>query len=156
MLVVDIPSSGTLRLAHLVVDYNGTLAIDGRLIAGVADRLRDLSTKLSVHVVTGDTFGKARAGLAGIPCTLSILDAEGQAQAKLDYVLQLGAKSTACIGNGRNDALALLACALGIAVLQPEGAAGASLQIASLVVPNVLDALDLLRRPLRLVATLRG
>ncbi len=156
MLSVDIPDSGALRLEHLVVDYNGTLAVDGELIAGVADRLRDLSAKLSIHVVTGDTFGQARAGLAGIPCTLSILAAAGQARAKLDYVERLGVQSTVCVGNGRNDALMLEACALGIAVVQPEGAAGASVRAASVVVPTVLDALDLLRYPLRLVATLRG
>ena len=36
MIAVDIPGYGPLRLEHLVMDYNGTLAVDGEIAAGVA------------------------------------------------------------------------------------------------------------------------
>jgi soluble P-type ATPase len=45
--------------------------------------------------------------------------------------------------------------AVGIAVLQDEGAAAVTLQAADLIVPNVCAALDLLLKPQRLIATLR-
>jgi soluble P-type ATPase len=70
MISVDIPGFGALELAHLVLDYNGTLAIDGRLLPGVADALLDLAPSLRIHVVTADTFGLAKAELAGLPVEL--------------------------------------------------------------------------------------
>jgi len=45
--------------------------------------------------------------------------------------------------------------ALGIAVVGPEGAAGAAVGAADVVVTDIRTALDLLLRPRRLVATLR-
>ena len=35
MIAIDIPGYKKIELAHLVLDYNGTLAIDGKLIDGV-------------------------------------------------------------------------------------------------------------------------
>jgi soluble P-type ATPase len=46
--------------------------------------------------------------------------------------------------------------ALAIAVLQSEGAFSATLAAADVVAPHIRDALDLLLRPQRLTATLRG
>lgn len=156
MLTIEIPDFATLRLEHLVLDYNGTLAEDGAMLEGVRERLERLSPALRIHVVTGDTFGSARASLQGLPCELAILAATGQSQAKLDYVRRLSAESVACIGNGRNDRLMMQACALGIAVIQAEGTSAHTLAAADAVAPSIRDALDLLLEPRRLVATLRG
>ncbi|HUL91357.1 MAG TPA: hypothetical protein VLV56_03315 [Burkholderiales bacterium] len=156
MLEIDIPGFARLSLQHLVLDYNGTLALDGRLLPGVRRRLSTLSRALEIHVVTADTFGAARAALAGLPCRALILPARRQDRAKLAYVKRLGAARTACIGNGRNDRLMLKAAALGIAVLQGEGAAGVTLAEADIVIPAIAEALDLLAKPLRLTASLRS
>jgi soluble P-type ATPase len=155
LLEIRIPGAQTLRLSHLVVDYNGTIAVDGVLLPGLHERLKLLAPQLQLHVVTADTFGQVQKQLQGIACQLSILDAEHQAEAKLAYVERLGAASTACIGNGRNDRLMLAAAALGIAVIQEECAAAATVQAADVVATSILDALDLLANPLRLIATLR-
>jgi len=155
MLVVEIPGTGELRFGHLVLDYNGTLAIDGNLITGVADRLRGLAPALQVHVVTADTFGRAQAELVGLPCILSVLPPGDQDVRKLEYIRALGAEQVVAIGNGRNDRAMIEAAALGIAVIQAEGTAVETLLAADVVVSSVLDALDLLAAPLRLVATLR-
>jgi len=156
MVEISIPGYAKLALQHLVLDYNGTLACDGELREGVADALRVLAGSLRVHVVTGDTFGKARLALAGLPCTLSILPVENQDLGKRSYVEQLGAEQTACIGNGRNDRLMFEAAALAVAVVQEEGAAVEALQAADVVCPDIQSALNLFRQPLRLVATLRS
>lgn len=153
---VEIPGFGTLVLGHLVLDYNGTLARDGRLLPGVRARLRALGGMLEVHVVTADTFGRARAQLKGADCSLVILPGRGQDRAKAAYVRRLGSARTVAIGNGRNDRLMLRAAALGIAVLQGEGAAAEALAAADAVAGSIGDALDLLLEPLRLVATLRS
>jgi len=156
MIDIDIPGHKRLRLSHLVLDYNGTLACDGNLAEGVAERLTALAADLEIHVITADTFGKAKAGLAGLPCRLSILPASDQAAAKLEYVEQLGADAVVSMGNGRNDRLMLEAAALGVAVLFAEGAAVETVQAADVVTPGILPALDLLSHPRRLVATLRS
>ena len=36
MLTISIPGGATLDIEHLVLDYNGTLAVDGVLLPGVA------------------------------------------------------------------------------------------------------------------------
>ncbi|MDA8109684.1 MAG: ATPase P [Betaproteobacteria bacterium] len=156
MISATIPGFGELRIEHLVLDYNGTLAVDGRLLAGVRTRLRALARELELHVLTADTFGSVRRVLRGMPCRIVVLGAQHQDRAKRDYVRRLGAARCACIGNGRNDRLMLEAVRLGIAVLQAEGAAAQALVAADIVTPSILDALDLLRRPLRLTATLRS
>ena len=156
MLEIAIPGSKDLQLEYLVLDYNGTLACDGELIEGVGDCLKALAEDLQIHVVTADTFGKAQSGLEGLPCELVVLPAERQDAGKLAYIRRLGAGKTACVGNGRNDRLMLKEAALGIAVVQHEGAAADTLLAADVVCPNVVSALELLTSPLRLKATLRS
>lgn len=155
MIEIEIPGGAPLRLEHLVLDYNGTLAIDGALIPGVAGRVRRLAAQLRVHVVTADTFGRARAEIGDLPCAVVVLAPRDQAAAKREYVEQLGAASVVCVGNGRNDRQMIEVAALGIVVIQGEGAAGGTIATADVVAPTILDALDLLLRPQRLVATLR-
>ena len=156
MLALTIPGFGRLELTDLVCDYNGTLAADGLLVDGVHERIERLSSELRVHVVTADTFGSAAAQLQRLPCALVILDPEGQAEAKRDFVKGLGAARVAAIGNGRNDWMMLDAVALGIAVCGAEGAAAEPLQVCDIVVGRIVDALDLLLHPQRLMATLRA
>lgn len=155
MIEVNIPGRGVLRIEHLVLDYNGTLAVDGELVPGVGERLTALAGQLQVHVLTADTFGRATDRLAGLPCELTVLAPGAQDRAKLEAVQRLGPQRAACIGNGRNDQLMLEQAALGIAVILAEGAAVETLLRADLVCTSILDALDLLRSPLRLAATLR-
>lgn len=152
---LDIPGFGPLRLEHLVLDYNGTVALDGALLPGVARRLRELAERVAVRVVTADTFGRVRKEMDGLPCEVEILEPGDEAEAKLAVVERLGAGRTAAVGNGANDALMLGAAALGVAVIGGEGAAAGAVQAADVVVADVLAGLDLLLKPLRLTATLR-
>ena len=139
-----------------MLDYNGTLAVDGVIVGGIAERFRALSESLRIHVVTADTFGIAGRHLADLPCELTVLPAGSQDQAKLDFVASLGATTVVAIGNGRNDRRMLAAAALGIAVLLEEGAAVETMQAADILCPHITAALDLLANPLRLTATLRS
>jgi len=156
MQSIQIPGFGTLTLDHLVLDYNGTLAVDGVLLAGVKEALNTLSDRLVIHVVTADTFGKAAVGLDGVACRLTVLEAGRQDQAKAGVVNRLGANRTVSIGNGRNDAMMLAASALGVAVILAEGASTACLNAADIVCRDIVSALELLMHPLRLTATLRS
>jgi len=156
MIDLDIPGLGAFAIKHLVVDYNGTLALDGNLLPGVREVLGMLAPLLEIHVVTADTFGLAAQHLSDLPVTLTILSKDYQADAKLDYVKALGADSVIAIGNGRNDRKMLEAAAVGIFTIQKEGGSLRALGRADVVTTNILDALELLRYPKRLIATLRS
>jgi len=157
MFEIDVPGFKKLKLKYLVMDYNGTMAIDGHLIPGLKERIKRLSSFLEIHILTADTFGEVKNEIDGLPCILTILpDSQNQSKLKLDYIKKLGSKHSAAIGNGCIDKLMLKASVLGIATIQDEGAAMQAIINADIVVNNVLNALDLFLTPLRLKSTLRG
>ena len=156
MIALMIPGFGALELRHLVLDYNGTLALDGRLLPGVRDALNALADQVEIHVITADTFGLAGSELAGLPVNITIIPQEAQADAKLAHVEHLGAVGVFAVGNGRNDRKMLAAAAIGVAVAQAEGAAAETIAAADIVATDIVDALDLLRHLKRLIATLRS
>ncbi|MFZ5817695.1 MAG: HAD family hydrolase [Bacillota bacterium] len=155
MLELRIPGRQPLSIEHLVLDYNGTLAVDGRLLPGIEERIGALAQRVAVHVVTADTFGMAAVETGTLPVTLQIIGTGDQAKAKLDLIDSLGPSAVAAMGNGANDRLMLERAALGICVLATEGAATAALLASDLVVRQAIDGLDLLLHPGRLAATLR-
>lgn len=156
MLVQDVPGFGELRLAHLVLDMNGTLTVAGRWIPGVVERLVKLAETLTVHVLTADTYGVAADRVTGLPITLTVLSPSGEARQKADYLTELGAPSCVAVGNGRNDVGMLAAAGLAIAVIEGEGCAVEALTAADVVCRSATEALDLLLNPVRLRATLRA
>ncbi|HJR05660.1 MAG TPA: HAD hydrolase family protein [Pyrinomonadaceae bacterium] len=157
MIDIKIPGFGNLQLSHLALDYNGTLATDGELLPGVREALKDLSADLHIHVLTADTFGFAAKQVAGLPfLKLVVIGLDSQAEEKLEHVSQIGVDNVVAIGNGRNDRKMLQAAAVGIALVQKEGGSAETLVSADVVSTNILDALELLRNPKRLIATLRS
>jgi soluble P-type ATPase len=151
-LEVLLPDRRPSCLKYLVCDFTGTSSRDGRLLPGVAIRLRKLAHKVCVLVVTADTFGTARHALAGLPVEVRIVRT-GRDKARL--VEEIGPNSVAAIGNGRNDVAMFRKVKLGISVVGPEGCAAELLAVADIVAHDIRDALDLLIHPLRMTATLR-
>ena len=156
MLEIDIPGWRSLRLEHLVLDVNGTLAVDGRLVDGVAELVRALGSQLTVHLLSADTHGRLDEIVLAleVPAT-RLRPGGGEAEQKAEFVRQLDAASVAAIGNGANDVEMLRALALSIAVLGGEGLATELLSEADVLVASPVAALGLLSHPRRLVATLR-
>ena len=155
MIELDIPGRGVLRLQHLVTDVNGTLAVDGQLIEGVAKSLLGLRDRLQIHLLTADTHGRQESLDRQLGLQAVRIQAGGESPAKAAFVRALGADQVIALGQGANDVAMLHDAALGICVLGAEGTAVEALMAADVVAPNVLDALALLYQPLRLVATLR-
>jgi soluble P-type ATPase len=152
---VEIPGRETLSLTHLLLDVNGTIALDGEPIVDVWERLQALAQSLTVHVITADTFGTV-ARWIGPWHWISMETGKGPEDVQKDQaVLDLGAERTVALGNGANDALMLKRAALGICVMGREGAAGETILAADVIIADVRDALDLLIHTRRLVATLR-
>jgi P-type E1-E2 ATPase len=155
MMEINIPGLEPLRLTHLMLDFNGTLARDGKILPGVRERLEKLAQQVEIHILTADTFGTVQEAMAGILCRTIVVPETAQAEAKAKHVHDLGGDGVVAIGNGRNDRLMLQNARLGIAVMQEEGAAPQTLLAADVATPDINCALDLLIHPLRLIATLR-
>jgi P-type E1-E2 ATPase len=155
MIEINIPGRGTLRLEHLVTDVNGTLAVDGQLIAGIAKQISVLSDRLTIHMLTADTHGRQALIDQQLNLTAVRIQPGNEVEQKAEYVRRLGADSVVAIGQGANDANMLKEAALGICVLSQEGLATETLLSADLVMPSISAALELFDRPLRIIASLR-
>jgi soluble P-type ATPase len=107
----------------------------------LADRLQDINT-----------FGTAKLALRALPVEV-LKVGSGLDQQK--FLAARQRQGVVAIGNGNNDVEMLRHSALGIAVLGPEGMAGALLKHATIVAPSIVVALDLLLEPKRILATLR-
>jgi P-type E1-E2 ATPase len=155
MIELNIPGRGALQLEHLVCDVNGTLAVDGRLLDGMVRQLTGLRDRLTLHLVTADTLGKQAVIDRQLNLqSVRVLPGNEQSQ-KSEFVRSLGQERVIAIGQGANDAAMLQAAALGIAVLSQEGLAIETLLAADILVPDIYAALELIEKPLRIVASLR-
>jgi len=155
MIELNIPGRGLVKLQHLVCDVNGTLAVDGQLPENVKYRLNALRDRLTLHLLTADTHGRQDIIDQQLNLKAVRIQPGKETEQKAKYVQQLGPETVVAIGQGANDAGMLQAAALGICVLSPEGTAVETLLGAKLVVANIQEALEILEKPLRIVATLR-
>ena len=156
MIPLDIPGRERLYIKNIVLDFNGTMALDGVLLPGVQERLNLLSNILDVYIITADTFGSVLAACSSIDGKVIILKDNLGSGEKLRFIESLGAQETAAIGNGSNDMLMLEGAAIGIAVIGPEGSSTRALMAADVAVNDIIAGLDLFLNPKRLLATLRG
>lgn len=154
MLTVSIPGREELHLSHLILDYNGTIALDGEIIEAIRPRLEELARGLKIYVITADTHGTAREKCAELPVKVLTFPTEQVGRIKAEEAVALRG-GVACIGNGYNDSQMSDVCGLSICVIGREGCCGALLSHADVVVTSIEDALDLLLKPHRLRATLR-
>jgi len=155
VIEIKMPGRGVYLLEHIVLDVNGTVAMDGRLIEGVAERLAELRGSIGVHLLTADTRGRQAAIDAQLGMEAARISPENEVAQKATFVVELGSEGVCAVGNGANDAGMLREARLAIAVLGEEGLAVETLEAADLVIPHVNAALDLLLKPLRLAATMR-
>lgn len=156
MEVIEIPGYGTYEIEHVVFDYNGTLAENGRVCPRILKRLEDLTRRLAVHVATADTFGTVREMFAGTNLQVEIISREKGPEDKRALVASLGRETTLAVGNGYNDRLMLETAALGFCVIGPEGASSKALMSSDVVLGRIEDFFDLMEDPRGLIATLRG
>jgi P-type E1-E2 ATPase len=155
MIELNIPGRGNLQLHHLVTDVNGTLAVDGQLLDGLVKKIAALRDRLTVHLLTADTHGRQAIIDGQLNLKAICVSPGNEAAQKADYVRRLGSETVVAIGQGANDAEMLKAAALSICVMSAEGVAVETLTAADLVTPDIFTALELLDKPLRIVASLR-
>lgn len=153
---IEIPGYRELNITSLLLDYNGTIAVDGVIRQEVRERIEKLAGQLDIYILTADTHGTARAQCEGLNVTVHTFPVDNAMENKREILDRIGGEACACMGNGRNDTRMFEGAALSIGILDREGAYGRLLQMADLCVCSAEDGLDLLLYPKRLIAGLRG
>ncbi|BBI36567.1 HAD family hydrolase [Cohnella abietis] len=152
---INIPGRESLTLTHLVLDFNGTIALDGLILPSVREKLEELNPLLKIHVLTADSNGSAATECEGFPVELHVIGKDNQREEKRKFISQLE-QGVAVIGNGVNDELMFREADLSIAVIGKEGCATVTLMSSDIVVTDIIDGLDLLINHHRLIPTLRN
>ena len=155
MINVPIPGWGELSIEYVMVDFNGTVAVDGKMKKEAKDVIEKLSRYVKVFVITADSYDSVESELAASNITFIKVNKETSGDEKAKVVRELGPEKIVAIGNGANDAAMIKEAALGIAVSGEEGCATSLLKDADVVVPDIMTAFGLILHPERLVATLR-
>ena len=155
MISLSIPGLQSFNIDNLVLDVNGTLAIDGNLIPGVKERLNQLSQLVNIYMLTADTHGRQDHIDKELNLNSVRINRENEAQQKEAFVIKKGPESTIAIGNGANDELMIRKAAIGIVLIQEEGACFRTISSGKIVFKNIIHALDALVYPNRIIATLR-
>jgi len=155
LIEVTIPGRGSYKFKNLMLDLNGTIALDGEIIEGVEEKLQLLSRLLNISIVTADTHGSAKRLNGKLNTRIQTIEKGNEDAQKLALVQQLGKENTICIGNGSNDVSMLRESALGMCVVGREGASVEAMTSSDIVALDINSALELLLNPKRLIATLR-
>lgn len=152
---IKIPSLGQFNFKHIVFDFNGTLATDGKMTELVKRRLEALSLRMEIHVLTADTFGTVSSQLRELPVQIAVLSSGSGTEEKGNYIKTLGADTCIAVGNGSNDCKMLKEAMLSIAVIGREGLSQKALRDADLIFTSIEDVFDSIENPTRLAASLR-
>ncbi len=155
MIYIEIPGRKPLTISHIVLDYNGTIAVDGFLAEGVKEKLLKLKEMAEIHVLTADTYGSVRKQCKPLGIDVKTFPREGASSCKKQIVRSLTGEKV-CIGNGFNDIEMFDSADLSVAVINDEGMCAKLLLHADVFTMSIKDALDLLLKPDRLKATLRS
>ena len=107
---------------------------------------------LDEHRASADTFGTVDEIGRDLGVGTRIVRTGEEKRLLVD---ERGANRTAVIGNGTNDAPALEAAELGVAVLGPEGTSAEAARAADVLCRSVVEALELLLDPQALIATFK-
>lgn len=156
MLIYKIPGREDIEIENIVFDYNGTIAVDGKILEGVKELLSELGKHLSVYILTADTYGTVKRECSDIDAKILTFPKENAGESKKGIVKNLGGEKTLCVGNGFNDIPMFKEAILSIAVIEGEGASGKLIVHADIVVRSILEAIEIILNKNKMKATLRN
>lgn len=155
MININIPGWGNMEVENVVLDLNGTLATDGKIPSEVKKKINALAGQVKIYVLTADTQGTATEEIREMKVELIKIEGKDSKEGKFNFLKSLDLEKTIAMGNGNNDQFILKEAGIGIAILGDEGISVIALKQADIMVKNISDALDLLLKQKRLMATLR-
>lgn len=156
MLIYEIPGRDNIEVQNIVFDYNGTIAVDGRLIPGVEELINKLSEKVNIYILTADTYGTVEKECLKINAKVLTFPKVNAGESKKNVVAELGRNNTICIGNGYNDIPMFKEAILSIAIIEGEGMSGKLLGYADIVSKSIIEALEIVLSKDMIKATLRN
>lgn len=111
---------------------------------------------VNIFVITADTYGTVMEQCIELPVEVEVFNKENASEDKKQIVKKLGYDMTVTIGNGRNDIEMFKNSIISIAVIGKEGCLSKAIFEADIVVNNITDAIDLLLKHNRIIATMRN
>lgn len=156
MIEIKIPGRAEYKIENIVFDYNGTIAVDGKINPAVREKLDTLCKMVKVYVLTADTYGSAQKECEGLDLILKTFPKDNAGDHKAKILKEIGGKKTICFGNGYNDVKMFQVGILSVAVLEAEGMYAGLLSKADVLVKSIEDGINLLLNTNAMVATLRG
>ena len=154
MITLQSSSQAKLEIEHLIIDYEGTLAMDGRVHPKAKDKINLLAKRLNIYILVKGEQEKAEEVLKRVKAKIIFLKEPEPSAQKLEFLLNLGAPKTGVIGNGEDDVPMSKEAGFSMAIIGKEGGSGELIQSADLTFLTIVDALDFLLKPLRQKATL--
>jgi len=154
MISIQRPGMESLDIHFVLIDFEGTLAMDGRVHPKAKDKVNLLSKRATITILTKSNREKVEETLKKMKVEILYVTEEDSSQQKLNVLQRLGPHQTAVIGNGLDDVRIMEQAGLGLCVIGKEGSSAEAVVKADLVVTNVLDALDFLLKPMRQRAAL--
>lgn len=156
MIVYKIPGRETLEIHNLVLDYNGTIAVNGKLIDGVKDLINKLSNELNIYILTADTYGTVEKECKDLNAKILTFPKENAGESKRKIVKELNGYKTICIGNGYNDIPMFKESILSIGIMEGEGSSGELIANSTIVSRSIVEALRIVYNKTMVKATLRS
>ncbi len=156
MLTYEIPGRNKIEVQSIVLDYNGTIAVDGKILGEVKELLSQLSRYANIYILTADTYGTVEKECRDIEGKVLTFPKENAGESKKDIVKKLSGEKTLCVGNGFNDIPMFKESILSIAVIEGEGASGKLLAYADIVTRSIIDALEIILNESKMKAILRN
>lgn len=156
MLVYEIPGREKIEIQNVVFDYNGTIAVDGKVLEGVEELFVELDKHVDIYILTADTYGTVAKECSRLPGKVWTFPKENAGESKRDIVKRLGGQNTLVVGNGFNDIPMFQESILSIAVIEGEGACGKLLPYAHIVARSIKEALEIILSENKVKATLRN
>ncbi|NLK44919.1 MAG: ATPase P [Tissierellia bacterium] len=156
MLVYQIPGREDIIIENIVFDYNGTIAVGGKLIDGVPNLIYKLSKYAKIYILTADTYGTVEEECKDINCKVLSFPKEKAGESKREIVEKLGGDRTITFGNGFNDIPMFEASILSIGIIEGEGASGKLLTRADIIVRSIIEGINLILNKDMIKATLRN
>ncbi len=154
MIILQKPGGPHLEIESLLIDYEGTLAIDGRVHPKAKDKINLLSKRINIYILAKGEKEKVEERLKNVKAEVLFLQEGETTRQKLELLKKVGPERALAIGNGLDDGPLLEEAGFSICVIGQEGASGKALQKADLIVTDIIHGLDFILKPLRQKATL--
>jgi soluble P-type ATPase len=155
MIKIEIPGRDLLELENIVFDFNGTIAVGGRILENIKEKINALSNLVNIYVITADTYGQAKGECEGLNLNVITIPTGCAGVHKMELVKKLGKEKTVAIGNGFNDIEMFKEAILSVAVIEGEGACSKLILNSDIVTRSIDEALDLFLNTDRIKADLR-